>query len=181
MSVTTLYKVLIIGLTMVLSSCGFQLRGNIDIPPEWQQLRLVSPSPNGELAREVRDGFSNNGVQWVEDNSANYILRLADERFQQRNLTIGSNARATEFELTLDTTLQVMDAAGEEVMPPSQVTVTRVMTHDPENVAGKVEESRLLRDEMRIDLVQQLLRKIRFAAVNSGTVTTAPATATATP
>jgi len=164
-----MHRVLIvIGLALGLASCGFQLRGNIDIPPEWQQLRLVSPSPNGELAREVRDGFSNNGVQWVDDGSANYILRLNDERFEQRNLTIGSNARATEFELTLSTSLQVLDKAGKEIMPPAPVMVTRVMTHDPENVAGKVEESRLLRDEMRIDLVQQLLRKIRFVAMNNG-------------
>lgn len=163
-----MHRVLIvIGLALGLASCGFQLRGNIDIPPEWQQLRLVSPSPNAELAREVRDGFSKNGVQWVDDGSANYILRLDDERFEQRNLTIGSNARATEFELTLSTSLQVLDKAGQEILPPSPVMVTRVMTHDPENVAGKVEESRLLRNEMRIDLVQQLLRKIRFTAVNS--------------
>ena len=169
-----MYRYLIVaGLILGLASCGFQLRGNIDIPPEWQELRMVSPSPNGELAREVRDGFSNNGVQWVDADSANYVLRLADERFEQRNLTIGGNARATEFELTLSTTLQVLDAAGKEVMAPSKVTVTRVMTHDPENVSGKVEESRLLRGEMRIDLVQQLLRKIRFVAVNSGNTATA--------
>ena len=102
-----MYRHLIVaGLVLGLASCGFQLRGNIDIPPEWQELRMVSPSPNGELAREVRDGFSNNGVQWVDAATANYVLRLDDERFEQRNLTIGSNARATEFELTLSTTLQ---------------------------------------------------------------------------
>ena len=32
------------------------------------------------------------------------------------------------------------------------------------NITGKVEESRLLQREMRVDLVQQLMRKIRFLA-----------------
>ena len=93
-------------------------------------------------------------------------MQLGDERFEQRNLSIGANARATEFELTLSTTMQVRDTQGKEVVPVSEVVVHKIMTHDPDNVTGKVEESNLLRREMRQELVQQLMRNIRYAATS---------------
>ena len=153
-------------LMMLLTGCGFQLRGNIEIPQEWLALHLVTSSPNGELAKGVRSSFSNNGVQWLEASDANYVLQLGDEKFERRNLSIGANARAAEFELTLSTTLQVRDAKGKEVVPQSDVVVHKIMTHDPSNVTGKVEESNLLRREMRQELVQQLMRNIRFVATS---------------
>jgi LPS-assembly lipoprotein len=162
-------KLLYLFACLALAGCGFQLRGTVDIPEEWLTLHLVTASPNGELAKGVRSSFSNNGVQWVEAGEANYVLQLGNEKFEQRNLSIGANARAAEFELTLSTTLQVRDSKGKEVVPESDVIVHKIMTHDPENVTGKIEESNLLRREMRQELVQQLMRNIRFAAT-SGSV-----------
>ena len=160
-----------LGLIILLSGCGFQLRGTVDIPEEWLAMHLVTSSPNGELARGVRTSFANNGVQWMEAADANYLLHLGDEKFEQRNLSIGANARAAEFELTLRTTLRVLNDRGEEVLPRSDVLVHKIMTHNPSNVTGKVEESNLLRREMRQELVQQLMRNIRFAATRSGAQT----------
>ncbi|MCZ6828690.1 MAG: LPS assembly lipoprotein LptE [Gammaproteobacteria bacterium] len=153
-------------LLTLLTGCGFQLRGNIDIPQEWLALHLVTSSPNGELAKGVRSSLSNNGVQWLAANEANYVLQLGAEKYERRNLSIGANARAAEFELTLSTTLQVRNAKGEVVVPQSDLVVHKIMTHDPDNVTGKVEESNLLRREMRQELVQQLMRNIRFAATS---------------
>ena len=169
----TQMKKQMLGLSLILlvSGCGFQLRGTVDIPQEWLALHLVTASPNGELSKGVRSSFANNGVQWLEAGDANYVLHLGDEKFEQRNLSIGANARAAEFELTLSTTLRVLDGKGAEVLPQSDVLVHKIMTHDPSNVTGKVEESNLLRREMRQELVQQLMRNIRFAATRVGTQT----------
>ena len=168
-----IFRATVLLLLATLSACGFQLRGTISIPPEWQTLELNTPSPNSELASGVRSGFSNNGVTWAEVPEANYVLILGPEVFEQRNLTIGSNARATEFELTLKTNLEVRSAKGDQIAEPTDVVVTKIMTHDPENVTGKVEESRLLRQEMRVELVQQVMRRVRFLST-SGVASTSP-------
>ncbi len=157
-------RYLVLSICLLLGACGFQLRGMIDIPPEWLAMHMQSTSPNGELASGVRSALSNNGVEWKEATEANYTLQLGDEKFKQRNLTIGSNARATEFELELTTTMRIVDDSGTEVAPETEVIVVKIMTHDPENVTGKVEESNLLRREMRDELVQQVIRRLRFIA-----------------
>ncbi len=153
-------------LSLTLSACGFQLRGIVDIPPAWLAMHMQSPSPNSELTSGLRAALSSNDVQWLDARDANYTLQLGNEEFAQRNLTIGSNARATEFELKLSTTLRVTNRQGQTVAPKAEVTVTKIMTHDPENITGKVAESNLLRKEMRAELVQQLMRRIRFLATN---------------
>jgi LPS-assembly lipoprotein len=150
----------------LLAACGFQLRGDINLPEAWKDLHLSSPSPNSELSRSLEAGFAANGIRWQDVADANYLLYLGTERFERRNLTIGDNARASEFELIMTTSLKITDKAGNELMPSTDVSVQKVMTSDPENVSGKVEESRLLRNEMRQDLVQQIMRRVRFLATN---------------
>ena len=67
--------------------------------------------------------------------------------------------------------LGVIGASGKELMPATDVSTFRIIINDPENIAGIAEEARLTRQEMRVDLAQQMLRKLRFLA------TTTPGTA----
>ncbi len=155
---------IVLGLTLLLAGCGFQLRGTIDLPPEWQALHLDSTSPNSELSNLLRNRASQAGIRWQDRSEANYIVQLGNEQFQNRNLTIGTNARAAEFELEMRTRIRVIDREGNELLPFTEVRTVQIITNDPENIAGKAEEARLLRDEMRVSLVNQILRKLRFLA-----------------
>jgi LPS-assembly lipoprotein len=168
------FQLLAVALLTSLAGCGFHLRGSIDLPPEWRSLQLVSASPNSELNRAMESAFERNGIQFRDPDSAGYHLYLGLETFQRRNLTIGNDARAAEFELNMSTTLRVTDRAGVEIMPETEVNAHKVMTADPENITGKVEESLLLRQEMRQDLVQQLMRQLRFLATGPGTTASRP-------
>jgi LPS-assembly lipoprotein len=154
-------------LTAQLTGCGFHLRGDIDLPPAWESLYLSSASPNSELSRALRDRAERAGVSWRDRDEANFVIRLGTERFERRNLTIGTNARAAEFELQMTASLAVVDASGMELMPATDVSTYRVFTNDPENIAGKAEEARLTREEMREELAQQMLRKLRFLATTT--------------
>jgi LPS-assembly lipoprotein len=158
-----------IGLLCLLGACGFQLRGTggTDLPEDWKKMYLITGNPNGELARELENTFSAYDVQWVEREEANYILSVAREKFQQRNLSINAAARAAEFELTMSTGFTVQDAEGETVIDSSQATVVKQMENDPSNVVGKTEEVRILKSEMRSELVQQILRRIGFFATST--------------
>jgi LPS-assembly lipoprotein len=163
-----------LSLALLLAGCGFQLRGTIDLPPDWEELHLSTSSPNSELSQALRNGAAQAGIRWRELTEANYIVHLGNESFQRRNLTIGNNARAAEFELEMSTRLRVTDRTGRELLPATRVTTLQVITNDPENIAGKAEEARLLRDEMRRTLVQELLRKLRFLAESGSSAAGSP-------
>jgi LPS-assembly lipoprotein len=128
-------------------------------------MHLVTGNPNSEFSREVKTRFAANGVAWQEDKeNANYAVVLAPERFTQRNLSLNSEARAAEFELTMRSTFSVKDNSGETVLGDTTSSVVKQMENDPRNVVGKAEEIRILKGEMRGELAQQILRRIAFFA-----------------
>lgn len=161
----------ILGITCLLSACGFHLRGTGDsstvVPEEWKSMHFVTGNPNSEFSRDIQSRFAANGVQWMDKENANYSLSVSPERFSQRNLSINSEARAAEFELTMSTQFSVRDADNNEVIPTTNVAVVRQMENDPRNVVGKAEEVRILRSEMRAELAQQIMRRIGFFAAAS--------------
>ena len=163
--------VAVLGLLCLLTACGFQLRGTggTSLPESWKTLHLAIDNPNGELSRELQNTFSAHDITWVAKEEANYTLVVTPERFRQRNLSINAQARASEFELTMSTNFAVMDAQGAEMIEPSEATVVKQMENDPSNVVGKAEEVRLLKTEMRTELVQKILRRIGYFATSTST------------
>jgi LPS-assembly lipoprotein len=159
---------LLLGMTCLLGACGFHLRGvGTDVPvvPEaWKSMHLVTGNPNGEFSRSVTVLFAANGVQWTDSDSANFSLVLDPERFEQRNLSLNSEARVAELELTMSAQFRVLDASKAEVIPPTTVSVVRQMENDPRNVVGKSGEVRLIQNEMYSELAEQIMRRIGFFA-----------------
>ena len=150
-------------------SCGFQLRGSDGgsaLPDTWQSMHLNTPSPNSELSRVVRARFTASGIRWRPAREAAYQVDLGNERFNQRNLSINAQARASEFELILRARFAVRGSDGKVLLEPDDAIVTKQMENDPRNVVGKAEEIRILRNEMRAELAQQIMRRIAFYAAS---------------
>ncbi|MFV0476684.1 MAG: LPS assembly lipoprotein LptE [Parahaliea sp.] len=165
---------LLLGLCLILTACGFQLRGSTSataLPESWKTLYLATDNPNSEFSRELKSRFSSNGIVWAnKPDDAAYVLRLGPEHFSQRNLSINSNARAAEYELTMRSSFSVSQPGnGKAVIPVTEATIVKQMENDPSNVVGKAEEVRIIKGEMRIELVQQILRRIGFFAANMTT------------
>lgn len=160
----------IVLLCCTLAGCGFQLRGTglqgTLLPEEWKSMYLVTGNPNSELSREITSRFAANGITWQAANEANYRLTVGEERFKQQNLSLSSDARAAEFELTLKTEFSLLNAQNQVIIEKTDATVIERMENDPRNVVGKAEEIRLIRSEMRGELAEQLLRRIGFFATS---------------
>ena len=161
---------LILGFCCLLGACGFQLRGTGDnrtvLPEDWKKMHLVTGNPNSEFSREIISQFAANGVLWSERNAANFNVTVQPESFDRRDLSLSSEARAAEFELTMSTRFKVLDTENNVVMEDTKVEVFKRMENDPDNVVGKAEELRLLQGEMRTELARKVLRRIGFYAIN---------------
>lgn len=154
--------VCLFGGLVLLAGCGFQLKGSDGASSspklEGMTLQLISSQPRSELTREVSRALSATGLTLLEDGDAMLRLRLQPEQFTQRNVSLTAQARAAELELTLFADFTLTQS---EINPiDARATVTRQMLNDPRNVVGKTEEIRLLRDEMRRDLADQIARRI---------------------
>jgi len=153
---------------MCLAGCGFQLKGrdaaSSSAKLEGMTLQLISSQPRSELTREVYRALAATGLIMLEEGDAMLMLVLQPEQFTQRNVSLTAQARAAELELKLfaDFTLNQQETDPID----ARATVTRQMLDDPRNVVGKTEEIRLLREEMRRDLADQIARRISHSLGN---------------
>ena len=148
-------------LLLLLSGCGFALRGSADLPAALQTMIVAGEEENGELLQEVRRALRNSGVTIVEADSP-YVLRIGRETSGERVVSVNSNARAGEYELEMNLLFQ-LSQGGTAVLGPDTVSLSRVDLTDPENAVAKEEEAELIRSELRRELAQQLLRRLQVA------------------
>ena len=153
---------------MCLAGCGFQLKGSdaasSSAKLEGMTLELMSSQPRSELTREVSRALSATGLVLLEEGDATLTLVLQPEQFTQRNVSLTAQARAAELELTLFTDFTLNQPESDPI--EARATVTRQMLNDPRNVVGKTEEMRLLREEMRRDLADQIARRVSHSLGN---------------
>ena len=149
-------------LLMCLAGCGFQLKGSdaasSSVKLEGMTLQLISSQPRSELTREVSRALSATGLMLLEEGDAMLTLVLQTEQFMRRNVSLTAQTRAAELELTLSADFTLNQQASDPI--DARATVTRQMLNDPRNVVGKTEEIRLLREEMRRDLADQIARRV---------------------
>lgn len=161
---------LVLGIALLLTACGFQLRGSgaagAALPDSWKTMHLVTGNPNGEFSQALRTVFTTNGITWTDQDTTSYAFILGPDRFSQTNLSLNKEARVSQLELTLQTTFSIRDDSGREVMPDTTVAVIRQMDNDPRNALGMGEETRILRSEMNSELAQQVVRRIGFFAAS---------------
>jgi LPS-assembly lipoprotein len=150
-------------LLLALAGCGFTLRGSVDLPEPLRTLEVVSLDDGGELLQQVRRALRNSGVNLVEQGS-DYRLGLGREVTDERIVSVNANARAGEYEVEMSLQFQ-LTRAGEAVLGPDTLRLTRVYLTDPENAVAKEEEAELIRSELRRELAQQLLRRLQAAPV----------------
>ena len=159
-TIRTLFLTLL--MTALVAGCGWQLRGKGMLPEGLDRLHVTSRDPDGQLARDLGRALTSAGVE-VTDSSTDAELSLVvlRERSMVRVATVNEQARVSEQELTEQAAFTVLDKAGRTVMPRSVVSVERIFEYDEDNVLATQDERELIRREMRRDLVNQILNRLR--------------------
>lgn len=99
------------------------------------------------------------GIQIIDSPSA-YKLTLGDEQSRERVVSVNSNARAGEYELTLMASFQ-LEKNAETVIAQEIISAEQVYEADPANAAAKTNEAELVRNELRQALVEQIMRRLQ--------------------
>lgn len=154
-----------IGLLLVallVSGCGFQLRGAVTLPEGVDSLYVGGQDSNGDLAQKLRALLRGNNIEVVTSpGKASYSVILLESGSMRRTLALDSQARAAEYLLTETARFEVRDSSGALALAAQDLQEQRVMAYDPDNVTGKAEEESLLRQNMRDGLAAQIARRLR--------------------
>lgn len=145
-------NLMVLGLTLLLSACGFQLRGTGDVEFGLKEVNLQARNSYGETVQQLEDLLKSNGVRVTP--AAKYSLNLANEQTRQRTASYTSSARSAEYELTSTLDYEFRGPQNLLLLEDS-IEVQKVYVHDSNNLIGSSQEGDQLRQEMRRELLDR--------------------------
>ena len=150
----------VVGL-VILSGCGFHLRGEASLPESLKTMYLQGVNTQQGFGLELKRTLMRNGVTVLPDyQKGAAVLTILKQRINRRVLSVGSNAKVSEYELDGEVQYQVNDGAGKVVSQPQTLEAQRNYEFDQNQVLAMDEQESMLRHEIYQQIVQNILRRL---------------------
>jgi LPS-assembly lipoprotein len=154
-------RIFILLVSLGVAGCGFHLRGSNDFDLGLSEIHIVASDTYGDLQRMLTSAFTQAGVTVVTSPSdLAYSLSVSGERHSRRAVATTQTISVSEYELRLEVGVALINLSGEEVIPLSMLGTERIYTFDRGSLVGSIAEENLLLEEMRADLVNQIIRRV---------------------
>lgn len=148
-------------LAATLAACGFHLRGSQGYNLPFHTIFLGFPA-NSPLGAELRRNLSGlDGLTVLSTaKDAEAQVDVVSETRGKTILSLNAQGRVREYLLTYNFVFKVRNAAGVELLGPTEIALKRNIAFNEDAVLAKESEEILLIRDMQSDLVQQILRRL---------------------
>jgi LPS-assembly lipoprotein len=157
-----LMKPMVLMLALLLTACGFHLRGEAIMP--FKSLYIESPNRNSPLTTELIRLLELNHVQITSAaNQADVILSIESEFPDKQILTLRDSGRVNEYQLRYRVSFRAYDNEQREWLPADEMQLTRDYSYNDSQILAKETEEAELYQGMRSDMAQQIMRRLSHA------------------
>jgi LPS-assembly lipoprotein len=151
--------------TLLAAGCGFHLRKEANLPASMKKVHIEIADPSSPLAKQLTKALPRSGTEVVDTVEPGVaVMNISANSFSTDILSVGGNARATEYTLRYHVELEVQDAGGTSLLPKQTIELTRVFTFDASQALGVAAEVDLLTQELQRDMTQTILRRLEVMA-----------------
>lgn len=157
------YRLIPLVAALLLSSCGFQLRGSATLP--FNTLYVEAPQASlfaNQLRRVI--GFGSQTRITNNQAEADATLQVLNELREKEILSLSAGGRVRELQLRYRVQYQVYDKNKKLIAPPGEIVLRRDYSFNDQEQLSKESEEALLYRDMQADAVQQLVRRLQAAA-----------------
>lgn len=158
----------LISLLLLCTACGFQLRNDVELPPQMAKTQMVVSDEYSTLARRVRIMLEQNGVQFVNGEQATAILEIPVNNVVTDVLTIGDNARVREYRISYTVRFRLLDAQGQVLVDWQNLRQSREVSFDEQKILAGSREQEYLEKELAETLSRLLISRLESAPVGTG-------------
>ncbi|GAA5444121.1 LPS-assembly lipoprotein LptE [Microbulbifer sp. NBRC 101763] len=153
---------------LAIASCGWHLRGTPKNFPPGSTIYISSENPRSDIADELSRLLHNGGIPVAATPmEADYVMVINREIERKLTVAVDSEGRASEYELITSAIYSVRTGSGEVLLNKAQADVYRSLEWDVSEIVSKGEEERLLRAEMRRELISRMIDRLRRIDVNA--------------
>lgn len=154
------WLVLALAFSSLTAGCGFQLRGQADIP---YSSIYVDGNPGSPLVinlqRIIRSGGHKERLA-ASSAQAERSIQIMSEVRNKIILSLSGAGRVREYQLQYRVKYRLLAPQGKEILLPTEIVLYRDMSYNDAYIIAKGEEEQLLYRDMQTDAAQQILRRI---------------------
>ncbi len=149
-------------LMLLLTACGYHLRGAIQLPEALQKIyvRGASAELTNAIARTFR---SASGELVATAAEAGMILNVINEDYQRRTISIDSSGYSNEYDLVYRLTFDLLDNQGAVLISAQTIEVSKSYFNEQSSntVLSKGNEEAVLRKELYSLAVRSVIDRAR--------------------
>ena len=146
-----------------LLACGFRIRGMVDLPFKAIAITgTVSTPLRGDIQTAILTGTDAKVALNPKD--ADLILEITNDVSGREILAYGSTGQVSAYRLNIRVGFRAYDTAGAEIVPESEIYMTRDMDFSNSTVLATDVQQQQFLSLMRKDLAVQILRRVSAAA-----------------
>lgn len=155
----------LISFCLVLSACGFTLRGSQALPDHIDTVVLYSPIQASGLYRALQKrlpvyqlrGLSHDATELNQVAKQAYVeITLQPENLERQLLSVFSSGQVAEYELIYTVDYEVSFPNSESIS--NTLVVSREYQEDPRQILAKSRELELVLNEMRDESADRIIR-----------------------
>lgn len=148
------------GWMMLISGCGFQLRGQAPLPATLATPYLETGDRYTPLYAALEARLRAAGAKLAAGPAtASAVIRLNKDETGRELLSVSARNTPGEFEVYYTVEYSV-SASGRELLARQQVTLTRAFSYDETAVLAKEHEEQSLRAALAAELAGLMLRRL---------------------
>lgn len=153
-------------LTLLVTGCGFQLRGAPPVSSALQPLAVnCADNVPGQLCDSVREQLELGRIELKSAEEADFVLKIGNFRQDRRASAITLRAAAAEFTLRHTVDIEVLTSDNIPLIEPTNLNSSETYRYDESNVLAKQREEDALREQLHDRLAQQII--FRLAPINA--------------
>jgi LPS-assembly lipoprotein len=150
---------------VLLSACGFQLRGEAATGLKSIYVSTAAPS---QVAVEIRRKLSGSSTKLATaPKDAEASLRILSESTEKTIQSLTGAGRVFDYRLRLKVGYQVTDAAEKPLIEPTEIELWRIVTYSESAPLAKEAEELSLYVDMRAEAASRILRRIAVVRANA--------------
>ncbi|WP_036300175.1 LPS assembly lipoprotein LptE [Methylotenera sp. L2L1] len=143
--------------TMLISACGFQLRGTA--PLSFTKLHMQGAELS--IKKDLKRALEVNGVKVVDQaEDAEMLLELVNETSEKRILSLSGGGLVREFELYYSVNFRTRAQNNPLWGRTQTIQIRRDFSYNDNALLGKAEEEAGLNLDMRKESVRAILRRL---------------------
>ena len=151
-------KLSILGLILLISACGFQLRG--DIQANFDSISISGGSSN--FNKTLQRKFRQAGITIKSASEAEKIVQIIKNDFTKTILTLTGTGLVSEYQLDYTVSYRFKSKDGPWNLPLT-IEASRTYTYDDSDILAKDEEEKRLISGMESQIIKTMATQISLS------------------